>query len=82
MVAVLSIDANDNVTDSGTRITIPNGIPLAPGYNGGAPDIAIAADGRAYIGNNAASITMVDTKTDTILGIIAVPNPSAVGVPK
>jgi DNA-binding beta-propeller fold protein YncE len=82
-VAVLSIDANDNVTDSGVRITIPNGIPLPPGgYNQGPSGIAIAVDGRAYVGNWAASITMVDTKTDAVIGTVAVPTPAGIAVPK
>jgi hypothetical protein len=81
-VAVLSIDANDNVTDSGVRITIPNGIPFPPDFNGGPSGIAIALDGRAWIGNIAGSITMVDTKTDTVIGTVAVPTPSGIAVPK
>jgi YVTN family beta-propeller protein len=80
-VAVLSIDPNDNVTDTGTRIPIPNGI--TGGFNG-VSGIAIAVDGRAYISNTTLStVTIVDTKTDTVLGTISVPqSPTGIGVPR
>lgn len=89
-IAVLNIDANDNVTDSGVRITIPNGIPFPGGIgNAGVSGIAIAVDGKAYVANDffdsntqQGTITIVDTKTDTVLGTLALPYPTGIGVPK
>jgi DNA-binding beta-propeller fold protein YncE len=81
-VAVLSIDATDKVTDTGVRVAIPNGV--FSGFNGGPSGIAIALDGKAYIANTVKStITIVDTKTDTVVGTVAVPlPPSGIGVPR
>jgi YVTN family beta-propeller protein len=88
-IAVLAIDANDNVTDTGTRIPIPNGLPFPPGgTNGPVSGIAIAVDGRAYISNSfnsngQSSITIVDSTTDTVIGTVAVPQfPSGIGAPR
>lgn len=88
-IAVLAIDSSDNVTDTGTRIPIPNGLPFPPGgTNGPVSGIAIAVDGRAYISNSLnsngqSSITIVDSKTDTVIGTVTVPQfPSGIGVPR
>jgi DNA-binding beta-propeller fold protein YncE len=83
-ISVLSIDSNDNVTDTGVRIPIANGLPFVPGdLNGGPAGIAIAVDGRAYISNSQGSVTIVDTRTDTVLGTVTVPAiASGIGVPR
>jgi DNA-binding beta-propeller fold protein YncE len=88
-IAVLAIDSSDNVTDTGVRIPIPNGLPFPPGgLNAPVSGIAIAVDGRAYISNSLnsngqSSITIVDSKTDTVLGTVVVPQfPSGIGVPR
>jgi DNA-binding beta-propeller fold protein YncE len=91
-LAVLSIDANNNVADTGTRIAIPNGVPsethVPGGFNGGISGIAAALDGKIYVVNTASSnglgtVTIVDSKTDTVVGTVAVPAvPADVGVPQ
>jgi DNA-binding beta-propeller fold protein YncE len=89
-VAVLSIDASNNVVDSNIRIPIPNGVPFDPGgINGPVKGIALAVDGKAYIANtislpgNQSTITIVDTATDTVTGTVTVPAfPTDIGVPK
>lgn len=89
-IAVLSIDASDNITDTGTRISIPNGLATAPGgLNGANSGLAIAVDGKAYIGNtffNTATqlgtITILDTSTNTVIGTVVLPFPSGIGVPR
>lgn len=89
-IAVLSIDASDNITDTGTRISIPNGLATAPGgLNGANSGIAIAVDGKAYIGNtffNTATqlgtITILDSNTNTVIGTVVLPFPSGIGVPR
>jgi hypothetical protein len=88
-IAVLAIDSSDNVTDTGTRIPIPNGLPFPPGgTNAPVSGIAIAADGRAYISNSfnsngQSSITIVDSTTDTVIGTVTVPQfPSGIAAPR
>jgi DNA-binding beta-propeller fold protein YncE len=91
-LAVLSIDANNNVRDTGTRIAIPNGVPsethVPGGFNGGISGIAAALDGRIYVVNTTSSnglgtVTIVDSRTDTVVGTVAVPAvPADVGAPR
>jgi hypothetical protein len=88
-IAVLAIDSSDNVTDTGTRIPIPNGLPFPPGgINAPVSGIAIAVDGRAYISNSInsngqSSITIVDSNTDTVIGTVTVPQfPSGIAAPR
>ena len=87
-VAVLNIDASDNVTDSGIRIPIPNGVPVAPGINAAVSAISIAADGRAYISNTAStsgesSVTILDTNTNTVVGTVPIPQfPTGIAAPR
>jgi YVTN family beta-propeller protein len=80
-VAVLRVDAQDNVTDSGVRVAVPNGVPNS--YFG-VPGIAVGPNGRAYISNQFTNtITVLNTQTDTIVGTIAVGSgPAGIGVPK
>ena len=91
-IAVLSIDAADNITDTGVRIAIPNGV-ISPGAGSAAsivPGIAIGLDGRAYISNtlqdsthSQSTITIVDTTTDKVIGTVPVGLfPSGIGVPR
>jgi 6-phosphogluconolactonase (cycloisomerase 2 family) len=82
-VAVLQIDANDNVTDTGRRIAIANdSLPVA-GF--GIAGIAVTADGtRLWIsGFGSGQISIVDTATDTLLPqTIAAPgSPFGIGMP-
>jgi hypothetical protein len=67
-VAVLNIDVNDSVTDSGKRIAIPNG---TPDTFFGVPGIAITPDGgRLFVsGFNSGRLSIVDTATDTLLPV-------------
>jgi len=87
-IAVLNIDANDNVTDSGIRIPIPNGVPVAPGVNAAVSAISIAADGRAYISNTASTngettVTILDTNTNTVVGTVPIPQfPTGIAAPR
>lgn len=88
-IAVLAVDSSDNVTDTGVRIAIPNGLPFPPGgANAPVSGIAIAVGGKAYISNSLnsngqSSITIVDSQTDTVLGTVTVPQfPSGIGVPR
>jgi YVTN family beta-propeller protein len=81
-VAVLNIDAADNVTDSGIRISIPGGTPQTF-Y--GTPGIAVSADGtRLYVSNPFSNtITLIDTATNTIVGTVPVGSgPAGIGVPR
>ncbi len=89
-LAVLNIDANDNVTDSGTRIVIDSGtyFPGGPTSDLGAtvPGMAISADGFAYVsnicdGNSGCgdvkygdTVTLVNTSTDQVAGTIKIVN--------
>jgi DNA-binding beta-propeller fold protein YncE len=89
-IAMLSIDPSDNVTDTGVRISIPNGLPFAVGgLNGANSGIAIALDGKAYIANDyfnsstqQGTITILDINTNTVIGTVALPFPSGIGVPR
>jgi hypothetical protein len=91
-VAVLNIDQNGNVTDSGIRIPNPNG---SVDYNlATIPQIAMGPDGRAYISNvviftpnvgttEATSISVLDTNLNQITGTISVGRvPRPIDVPK
>jgi DNA-binding beta-propeller fold protein YncE len=82
-VAVLQIDANDNVTDTGRRIAIASdSLPVA-GF--GVAGIAVTPDGtRLWIsGFSSNQISIVDTATDTLLQqTIAAPGaPFGIGMP-
>lgn len=81
-VAVLSIDANDNVTDTGRRIPVPNGTPAT---FFGVPGIAITPDGaRLFIsGFNTGRVSILDIATDTLLPvtIIVSSGPAGIGMP-
>lgn len=79
-VAVLSIDATDNVTDAGVRISIPGG---APNTFFGTPGIAFSSDGtHAYVSNYpSGTITVLDATTDTVLGTVPVGSgPAGIGL--
>jgi YVTN family beta-propeller protein len=81
-VAVLNIDANDNVTDTGVRISIPGGTPTT---FFGTPGIAFSSDGaRAYVSNySSGTITILDATTNTILSTVPVGSgPAGIGVPR
>jgi YVTN family beta-propeller protein len=82
IVAGLNIDAQDNVTDSGVRITIPQGTD--GGGAQGLPAIAISSDGVAYIASpGTGTLTVLDTNTNTVLGTISIGGyPYAVAVPR
>jgi len=86
-VAVLHIDANDNVTDTGTRISM-SGALVQQGPE--SATISISQDGRAYVVNsftnvngnivNLSTVTIIDTRTDTVLGTVQVgSDPTSVG---
>jgi len=80
-LALLNIDASDNVTDSGIRISIPGGTPET---FFGTPGIAFSADGReVYVSNPFSStVTIVDVASNTIVGTVPVGfGPAGIGVP-
>jgi len=80
-VAVLNIDANHNVTDSGTRIAT-GGSNL--GYFG-VEQIATDATGLVLVHIRAAStggdgfVAVIDPATNSVIGIVTIPNDSAGG---
>jgi DNA-binding beta-propeller fold protein YncE len=67
-IAVLSIDANDDVTDTGLRVSIPNG---TPNTFFGVPGLAVTPDGtRLFInGYNNGKVSLLDTSTDMLLPV-------------
>jgi YVTN family beta-propeller protein len=70
IVAVLNIDSQDHVTDSGIRI--PLGTQLQVPNNGTQP-ITIAADGRAFVVTYSTNaVIAIDTATNTVLATIPV----------
>lgn len=80
-VAVLNIDVNDNVSDTGIRIPIPGG---TPDTFFGTPGIAFSADGTQVYVSNAFSntITILDATSNTIVGTVTVGSgPAGIGVP-
>jgi DNA-binding beta-propeller fold protein YncE len=81
-LAVLSIDANDNVTDTGRRIPIPNGTPAT---FFGVPGVAITPDGtRLFIsGFSTNRVSILDTATDTLLPVTITvgSGPAGIGMP-
>jgi YVTN family beta-propeller protein len=81
-VAVLHIDAADNVTDTGVRISIPGG---TPNTFFGTPGIAVSSDSsRVYVSNYFSNtITILDTNTNTIVGTVPVGSgPAGIGIPR
>lgn len=81
-VSILSIDANDNVTDTGKRVFIPGSV--APSDYGG-PGLAVTPDGtRLFIvGTFTGKISILDIATDTLLPetIVIGGQPMAIGMP-
>jgi YVTN family beta-propeller protein len=81
-LSVLSIDTNDNVTDTGRRIPIPNGTPAT---FFGVPGIALTPDGtRLFIsGFGTGRVSILDTATDTLLPVTITvgSGPAGIGMP-
>ena len=81
-LAVLSIDANDNVADTGQRIPIPNGTPTT---FFGVPGLAITQDGtRLFIsGYNTGRVSILDIATDTLVPVTITvgSGPAGIGMP-
>jgi DNA-binding beta-propeller fold protein YncE len=81
-LSVLSIDNNDNVTDTGRRINIPNGTPAT---FFGVPGIALTPDGtRLFIsGFGTGRVSILDTATDTLLPVTITvgSGPAGIGMP-
>lgn len=81
-LAVLSIDANDNVTDTGQRIPVPSG---TPNTFFGVSGLAITPDGtRLFIsGYITDRLSILDIATNTLLPVtIPVGNgPAGIGMP-
>ena len=81
-LAVLSIDSNDNVTDTGQRISVPNG---TPNTFFGVPGLAITPDGaRLFIvGHNTGRVSILDTVTNTLLPVTITVggSPAGIGMP-
>ncbi len=81
-LAVLSIDSNDNVTDTGQRISVPNG---TPNTFFGVPGIAVTPDGaRLFImGYNTGRVSVLDTVTNALLPVTITVggSPGGIGMP-
>lgn len=69
-VGVLNIDAANNVTDSGTRITIPNTI----GTNFFGVDQIAVTNGGKVLARFVGKVVVIDSNTNTVIGTITIPN--------
>ena len=82
VLGVLSVDANDNITDTTVRIFIPNG---TPNTFFGVPGLAVTPDGtRLYIsGASSGKISVLDTSTDSLLPVVITVggSPAGIGMP-
>jgi len=78
-LAVLAIDASDNVTDTNQRIFVPDGTPAT---FFGVPGLAITPDGaRLFIsGFNTGRISILDIATDTLLPVTITVGSSPAGI--
>jgi YVTN family beta-propeller protein len=76
-VAVVNIDPQDHVTDSGIRISLGTRLQVP---NNGTQPITIAADGRAFVVTfSTNAVIAIDTNTNTVLATIPVGN-GALGI--
>ena len=74
LVGVLNVDAANNVTDSGVRISISGAAPFYFGVD----QIAVTSGGKVLIHVNGAVI-VIDATTNSVVGTIALPNDGQAG---
>jgi DNA-binding beta-propeller fold protein YncE len=67
-VAVLNLDGSNNVTDSGTRITVAG---VTPQYYG-VDQIAVTVDGKVLV-RVVGAVIIIDAATNTVVGSVPVP---------
>lgn len=69
-VSVLDVDANDNVIDSGIRIS---GVGTALSFFG-VDQITVTGDGRTLLVRSTGNVSVIDIDTNSIIGNIPVPD--------